>query len=406
MPLTIEGLEVLRAADYLTLIRSELDAELAQFGIGPIDYERDTLLGSVTAVQSIRLGDLAELLQAVYDSRDPSNAQGVQLSSIALATGITRNEATPSSVVLTLAGDPGTIIPSSRTVRGGGETGEALWDLRENATIGGGGTVDATFDAQEAGATLAPAGTTWDIVTVVLGWTGATNAADAEPGENRETDDELRIRRQESLQIGGSTSARAIRAELLEIEGIEAAAVLENDDGLDLVFDGVLITSHTIAVFVLPDTIDDATRDLVARAVYDKKAAAVRTQGTESAAVSQDGLATVTIRYSFAVDIPVTFDITIKIDTTSPDPPTFADLEADILADLATRYTPTLGLGVDGLIIDVLCIVTTTSTGVKRVGVRSASVVITAPTLDGDGNAVINAFERIEPPTYNVIDGT
>jgi hypothetical protein len=114
----------------------------------------------------------------------------------------------------------------------------------------------------------------------------------------------------------------------------------------------------------------------------------------------------VTIRWSFAVDVAVTFDITIKIDTTLPDPPTFADLESDILADLASRHTPTLNLGVDGLIIDVLCVVTTTATGAKRVGVRSASVVITAPELDGDGNAVIDAFERIEPPTYNVIDGT
>jgi len=231
------------------------------------------------------------------------------------------------------------------------------------------------------------------------------NADDATVGDPRETDDELRLRRQQSLQIGGSSSARAILAELLEVEGVTAAAVLENDDSVTKLIEDVAITGHTIAVYLLPDTLTDAQKTAAVRAIYEKKSAGIRTQGTQTALVSQDGLAPITIAWSWAVEVAVTIDLTIKIDTTLPDPPTFADLQTAILADLASRYTPGLGLSVDVLIVDVLCIATTLADGSKRYGLRSASVVITAPELDIDGNAVINAFELADP-TYNVIDGT
>ena len=52
-----------------------------------------------------RLGSLSEALQAIYDARDPNNATGVQLSSLALAVGVERHDATPSRVVCTLTGN-------------------------------------------------------------------------------------------------------------------------------------------------------------------------------------------------------------------------------------------------------------------------------------------------------------
>ncbi len=400
MPLLPTGLEVYRTADYLQIARDRIDAELALRGIAGVDYERALVMGICSTVIASLLGDSSETLQAVYDSRDPGNAQGVQLSSISVATGTTRNEATESVVPITCTGTAGTILPAGRLIRGGDTDGEALWESRADATIGGGGTVDVDFEAQEEGAKVAPAGTEWDIVTAVYGWTSATNPVDdAVVGEDRETDDELRIRRQESLQIGGAASARAIRAELLEIDAGAQAAVLENDDTATQVIEDVTITGHTVAVYLLPTTLDDAAKDLAVRAIYDKKSAGVLTQGTESAVVTEDGLAPVTIYYSWGVEVAVTVTITLKMDTLRADPIPYADAVVDLTALLATEYTPNLQLSTDVTILDHLAYV-------DRVdGVRSAGVVITATDLDADGNAVVNAFE-VADVTYVFVDGT
>jgi hypothetical protein len=272
-------------------------------------------------------------------------------------------------------------------VRGGGTDGDALWDSTADVTLDGGGLGSVIFQAQIAGATLAPASTTWEIVTAVSGWTGATNAADATPGANRETDDQLRIRRQQSLQGAGSASARALLAKLREIEGVTAAVVLENDDALDATIEGVLITSHTVATFVTPSTLSIAERDAVFRVIYENVCAGVRTQGTESATVSADGLAPKIVRFSFAGTEPVTVTISVTLDSAALGGPLFADVEADAQAVLAADYVPLLGLGDDVLLLDVLG-------GIADVtGIRSANAVVTVGTPDAQGNAIVNATD-------------
>jgi uncharacterized phage protein gp47/JayE len=391
MPLLDEGYSALRTADQIELIRSELDAELARRGfVGAINYDRDILLGALTAVMADRLGDLGELTQAMYSARDPNNATGAQLSALALATGITRNEPTPSVVTLTLGGTPGTVIPSGRTVRGGGVDGTALWDSRANATIGLGGTVDVDFEAQEPGATLAPAGTAWELISPVYGWQTATNAIDATPGANRETDDELRLRRQESLQIAGTASARSIRARLLEVDGVQAAAVLENPDGLPTTIEGLALDPFAVGAVVYPDTLDDAQKTEVVRTIYENVAAGIQTSGSEAATVLGLDLAPKEIRWSFPVEILVGVTIEIEMEpesTTYPDPPLFADVQPVILA-AAQQYG--IGLGADVRRLPLL--------GLASVaGVRSADVVL-APgdpsRLQPTGDVLIYAAER------------
>jgi uncharacterized phage protein gp47/JayE len=297
-------------------------------------------------------------------------------------------------VVLTLGGDPDTVIPSGRTVRGGGEGGDALWDSRENGTIGPGGTVDVEFEAQIPGSTLAPAGSTWELITPVFGWQTATNPTDdATPGADRETDDELRIRRQESLQIAGTASARSIRARLLEVEGVQAAVVIENPDGLPITIEGLALDPFAVGAVVYPDTLSDDEKIEVVRTLYDNVAAGIQTSGTEAAEVLGLDLVVKVIRYSFPAEVAVTVEITIEVEpvsTENPDPPTFAEVEPAVLA-AAQEYAADLGLGEDARQLPILGAVSEVE------GVRSASVVYTVPADPGrvqpTGDVLILAAE-------------
>ena len=385
MPLTDEGLEALRTADYLTLVRDALTAELAARGLtGPADYDRDTFLGAVTAVMAAQLGDLSEALQAVYDARDPGNATGVQLSSLAVVSGITRNEATPSTVVLTLAGDAGTEIPQGRTVRGGGPDGLSLWDLQEDAVIGGGGTIDATFVAQVAGATAAIAGTTWELITPVSGWTGATNAADAILGDDRETDDELRIRMQQSVQAGGTASINAIRAKLLELtlDGVQiltAVGVVENVSNIAATIEGISMAPHSVGVVIYPSTISTAQLAVVVRSIYDNVAAGIETSGTSSATVTGLDLLAKTIRWSYPALVGVTVGVVVEVEppsTTNPTPPTFAEVQPQVEAAIE-EYGATLSIGDDVRELPIFQAVAAVE------GVRSITVTLTVPLDPG-----------------------
>jgi uncharacterized phage protein gp47/JayE len=376
VPLTDEGYTARRTSDYLTIVRDALEAELASRGVtGTPDYERDAFLGGVTAVIASLFGDLDEATQAVYDARDPNNATGVQLSTLSLGVGVTRNEATPSAVVITMAGTAGTVIPAGRTIRGGDIDGEALWDLTADATIGGGGTVDGTFEAQEPGARLAPAATTWEIVTPIFGWDTATNAADAAPGQNRETDDELRVRRAQSLQISGSASAAALRAALLEIDEVAAAGVIENDDAPAATIEGVLVAANGVAVVLHPGTLTGDPLTEAIQTIYDNVSAGIETSGALSATVVGEDLIDKTVRYSFAASVGVTATIVVEMEpasTTNPSPPTFAEAEPDIEAAI-DAYEAALSIGDDVRALPLLSAID----GVT--GVRSASVVLTVP---------------------------
>lgn len=390
MPLTPQGLDAPRAADLLVQIRAELDTRLGVV----VDYERDLLLDSLTAIMAIVVGDISEALQAVYDARDPSNATGDQLSSLALAIGVVREAATPSTVTVQIIGAEGTAVLIGRTIRH--LPGRELFDIVEDVVIPVGLSVDARAEARVSGAVPVPAdisGDDWEIVTPVVGWNNVTNTAAGTTGEARETDDELRIRRQNSLQIGGSTSAAAMQAAILQIPNVAAAVVLENDDALPIVIDGVSLDPHSAGVIVHPPTLDTDDQALVARAIYDNLAAGIKTNGSVVAVVQGADLQDKTIRFDFSVAFLVGVLISVVMESPSisdPNPPTFAEVEPQIQTALAA-HALTFGLGEDVLKLPILTLLDAVG------GIRSATVLLVPADplrLDAAGDVTIFSTER------------
>jgi uncharacterized phage protein gp47/JayE len=96
-------------ADFVTRARSE-----DKFGPG-VSTGPKSILGHLFGIAAEGLSKLYDLLRLIYDSILVDNAQGAGLENVVAYTGLTREEALPSSGFITLIGDTTTVVPILHT---------------------------------------------------------------------------------------------------------------------------------------------------------------------------------------------------------------------------------------------------------------------------------------------------
>jgi len=186
----------------------------AQFGT-----TLNTTLESVSGQFGWIMSELRALDQQVlldlYRSFDPNGAYGTALDARAALTGSVRYGESYSTVDgLIEFGGVGTVNDGD-LIRNDDQ--DTQWEAINGPYTDGGGPypeyVAATFQAVDPGAILAPAGTTWSVVTVSANFDGFTNPVeDATPGRLTETDAEFRRRRTIELFSRGKGPLAAINA--------------------------------------------------------------------------------------------------------------------------------------------------------------------------------------------------
>ena len=330
-----EGYTAPRAADFLSTIRDRYQAETGL----TIDWDADVVLGLLTAIMADQLGALGEATQDLRDSMDPASARGLALDNLAQLVGVTRTPATYSTVTLACTGVNGTVVLEGDLVEGGGDDGRARWVATENGTISG-GTVNIVFQAAEAGPVEATTGAITTIVTPRTGWTGVTNAAPATAGQARESDADLRKRRAQSLQTAGSRSANALRANILDIDDVQACVVLENTSLVSVVVDAITMDPCSVGVVVYPSTLTTAQKEELALAIYAHVASGVAMSGSQSATVTGADDVAHTVKWSYAS----TSNVTVAVEVELADGFELADVEVPIQEAL-TEYLSGLGVG-------------------------------------------------------------
>lgn len=286
--LTTSGLRIKTLFEILNELEIDLKSSLGEEFV--MDPENDDF-AKLVSIFAEREALLWELNQAVNDSQIPSEAEGTNLDDVCELTGITRLAATKSQCTVadgnpvTCTGTPATPIPVGSIVSVEGT--EAKFVSLADALIPGGGTINVDFEAQEAGATQAPASTLTVIETPVSGWASASNSSgDATVGRATETDTELRIRREASLQILGGATIDAIRARLInEVSGVSDALVFENDDN-DVDAQGR--PGHSIHCVVVGGSDSD-----VAEKIWDVKGGGIFTFGIGLGPASQKNITSI-----------------------------------------------------------------------------------------------------------------
>ena len=273
-------------ADVLSDIETQ---QKSDFGPG-INTGGEAVLGQLNATFAAAIAETWEILGAVYSSLYPNSATGAALDNVAAITGVTREPATKSAVDLVCNGTPGTILLSGRVVSVDA-TGERFVSTAD-ATIESGGTVSVPFESENFGPINMTSGQTLTIETPVAGWASAISA-DAELGEDLETDAALRLRRLSLLRFQGSATVEAIRADLLDVTGVEQVYVYEN---VGLVTDGRGLPPKSIECIVQGGTDGD-----VAEAIFESKAAGIDTYGNAPDDVTE------TVTDSMGIDHTINF---------------------------------------------------------------------------------------------------
>ena len=388
MPLTDDGYEARRSDQERQTMETEYEERTGL----DIDFDFDEFLGNLFPVIADRLGALYEDVQAVVDSRDPNNATGNSLATISQLTGAGRQSSTFGTVLQDLTGTAGTIVPGGSTIyEGGGTADDARWVQRDDVTLDGGGSATGVIcDAQDAGAIGAGPGDVDAIVTAVFGLDSVTNPLSATPGTNVQTDPELRVFRAQTLQLGGSAAAAALQAELLTIDLVTAAIVLENATNVPVVIEGVTIDEHNMAPIVHPASIPAATKQEVADAIYRTTCGGINTSGSETAEVIGGDLAPKVVRFSLSttLTVDVTYDV---VRESGVDVPDIATIETE-LETATTTFFAGLNLAEDVLVIDLVCIAAPIE-GVRSVTVTLATDPVDASRIDAEGNVTVFVTE-------------
>lgn len=335
--LSAAGLTVLRVEDVRERLVAAIQASPEWGPDTPVGPESP--IGQIIDAQATEIGAAWELLQAVYDSQVPDAAEGVCLDNIASITLLRREDETYSTVTLTLSGVAATVIAAGKRVR---VADGPIFALDDDATIGGGGTVTGVLaTCTEAGANEASAGSVVVIVDAVTGWTGVTNPADAVSGQDIETDELLRERREESLSLSGSSTDPAIRARLAALDCVDAAVVISNRS---TVTDSYGHEPHSMGIYLWPDG-GGADDEEIADAIYGQcgPPAGIKMMGTETATVTDDQGYETTVAWYYASEYVVDWQITI---TTEDDYPAGGD---DLIKAAVVAYGATLSVGDDVL---------------------------------------------------------
>ena len=299
-----------------------------------IDLSAGSAFGNRAAILAEREDSLWKLAEAVYAAFDPDQSEGDALEAVGAITGAVKRP--PRKTVVNgvvLQGTPGTVVERGKvaSIDGSG----ARFALAEAVLIGAGGTAVGVFEAEAYGLIPCYAGTLTKVETPVAGWESVANPIDGVIGAELESDPEFRTRRAAELTLGGSATVEAIRADMLEVDGITSCRVFENKTSeLDVVTG---MPPKSIEVLVTGG--DD---QVVADAIWKAKPSGILTWGTIAKTVVDSNGDEHEVRFSRPTMVP-TF-IFIPLEATDEHP---EDGESQIKAAVVAWGARTLLIGDD-----------------------------------------------------------
>lgn len=225
---------------------------------GPdINLDPDSPDGQRVGIEAKARLDLQTFALNLYNQLDPDLSAGEMLNKVIKFAGISRRPATRSQVDVTITIDRDLTLAAGYTVED--DLGQKWITADDRNLLTGANTV--TLVAEEFGAIEADAGTITEPVTVVIGVVSVTNPSAATVGRNEETDAELRIRRNLSLENPATSTVGGLYSALGNLTGVTDLKVYENtSDTTDATLN---LAAHSIWCIVEGGTIADIVETIV-----------------------------------------------------------------------------------------------------------------------------------------------
>ena len=293
-----------------------------------INLDADSPDGQRVAIEAQLVLDAQSFGALEYNQRDPDFALGQSLNSIIKLSGISRRPATRSQVDVVVTTDRPLTLPPDYAVED--DLGQA-WTTLNAIDIPPGGTTVTLF-AENFGAVEADPATVVNPVTVVIGVLSVTNTLSAVVGIDEETDQELRVRRNRSLETPQSSSTGRMFTALANLPNVTDVAVYENDTD---VTDADGIPAHSLWVVVEGGSVAAIVETMTKNKTGGKGMVGSVT-GTFSEPVTRPNGTTFTIVHSMTFDRPVDVPVLVRLDATRKDAANPVD-EALISQAIAAR---------------------------------------------------------------------
>ena len=152
-----------------------------------------------------------------------------------------------------------------------------------------------------------PANTIDTILTPMLGWDSVINPVAATPGEDRETDEELRLRFRNGKFDRATNTYDAIYSALINLDNVTEVTIYENDTS---VVDGNGVPAHSFLPIV-----SGGLSQAIGNAIWENKPTGILSYGNTSVTVTdvQGGTHTVSFSRPNPVVVYISMDITTDV---------------------------------------------------------------------------------------------
>lgn len=202
-----------------------------------------------------------------------------------------------------------TVVSDAKTAGSGGPAGTGTAIVDNHVTwryLGAGtGAVDAVAHATVTGPLQGYAGTINTISTPVSGWSNVINLLDAVPGNDLETDAQLRRRRATEASGQGRSPLNALRAQLFKVTGVTSVFIFENTTDATV----GTIPPHSIECLVAGG--DDTA---VAQAIFDNSAGGPGRSGSTTVTITDSEGIGHAINFPRPSDLNIYEVITVAVD--------------------------------------------------------------------------------------------
>lgn len=293
-----DGFNRMRYADII----AEMNSRARSVFGADVNLSEHSPLGMFFKVVAFSMAVIWQLAEYVYYGAYKDTAEGYQLDGVCQYIGITRKPASYATGTVTFTGTAGTVIPLQFLV----STGTYQFWTQQIATIPSGGTVDVPIRAIELGNTSnVLSNTITTIVNPLTGITAVTNALGTTGGADVETDESLRARYDESISLGGASTTSAIEAELLQVQNVVDARVIQNV---------TMATVDGVPAKAFESTVYGGIDADIADAIYRTKAAGVQAFGDITVPITDDYGQVHNIGFSRVAEITVYVNVVLTTD--------------------------------------------------------------------------------------------
>jgi len=218
----------------------------------------------------------------------------------------------------------------------------------------------------QVGPIEALAGSLSIIESPITGWSSVTNDLDADLGRLEETDVELKLRREQTLQVAGAGTVDAIRSRLLNIDTVTAVIVFENNTNVVDV-DGRPPHSYEVVV-------QGGDNQVLLDEIWESKPAGIETVGNTSGTITDSQGFTKIVKYSRPTELAIYLELDLTVDGSFP------ANGATVIENALIAWGDGLGIGENVIVypklVSQLCAVQGVTDVTVRIGTASS------PTLD------------------------